>query len=422
MRLLILADGRSPITANWLKAVKALGHEVVLVSSYPCKKPQDADVFHILPIAFSVFAGGQGKSGSGSGQAAQSARSGLMGRFRGLFLRMRYRLGPLSLPFYGLQLQRIIEQTKPDLVHALRIPFEGMTLSFCRMKVPFAVSVWGNDITLHAGGSREMKSLTRRTLEMASGLAADTARDIRLGYAWGFAKDHPTLNIPGSGGVSSGSVLLTAEKNAADWSRLPMMEHLVINPRGFRPGSVRNDTFFRSIPIVLRQLPDTLFICCSMQGQAEAEAWLDELQIRRNTILLPTVLQESLWGLFRKADVSVSVSEHDGTPNSLLEAMTIGCFPIAGDIESIREWIVPGVNGILVDPNDPELLASAIINALMNPQLRAEAAMRNREIIRARAESRRVQTEIELFYQRCLEMKPAKTKTQNKHSAGRKTN
>lgn len=415
MRLLILADGRSPITLNWLKAVKGLGHEVILVSSYPCKKPPQADVFHILPIAFSGFARGKGGQSAGTAGAHSNTeraggRSGILRQFRGLLLRMRYRLGPISLPVYGLQLQKIIEQTKPDLVHALRIPFEGMTLSFCRMKVPFAVSVWGNDITLHAGGSREMKSLTRRTLEMASGLAADTARDIRLGHSWGFPDDKPVLVAPGSGGINSGSVRLTAEKHSDDWQRLPRMENLVINPRGFRPGSVRNDTFFRSIPIVVRQLPGTLFVCCSMQGQPEAEAWLDELQIRRNTVLLPTVPQGSLWGLFHKADVSVSVSEHDGTPNSLLEAMTIGCFPIAGDIESIREWIVPGVNGILVDPNDPELLASAIINALMNPQLRKDAAEINRKIIQERAEFERVQTKIELFYNRCLEI-PRRSKS-----------
>lgn len=41
--------------------------------------------------------------------------------------------------------------------------------------------------------------------------------------------------------------------------------------------------------------------------------------------------------LFRLADVTVSLSEDDGTPNTLLEAVACGCFPIAGDIESVRE-------------------------------------------------------------------------------------
>ena len=33
---------------------------------------------------------------------------------------------------------------------------------------------------------------------------------------------------------------------------------------------------------------------------------------------------------------------HDGTPNTLLEGMACGCLPVAGDLDSIREWLKPG--------------------------------------------------------------------------------
>ena len=38
--------------------------------------------------------------------------------------------------------------------------------------------------------------------------------------------------------------------------------------------------------------------------------------------------------LFRQAQVMLSITTHDGTPNTLLEGLASGCFPIAGDIES----------------------------------------------------------------------------------------
>jgi len=82
----------------------------------------------------------------------------------------------------------------------------------------------------------------------------------------------------------------------------------------------------------------------------------------------------------------VSPSIHDGTPNSLLEGMACGCFPIAGDLESIREWITPGQNGLLVDPNNPQSIADAILTALENKNLRHEAAGLNAKIVSARAE------------------------------------
>lgn len=51
--------------------------------------------------------------------------------------------------------------------------------------------------------------------------------------------------------------------------------------------------------------------------------------------------------LFRLSSVAVSPSLHDGTPNTLLEAMDCGCIIVTGDIESVREWINDGENGSL---------------------------------------------------------------------------
>ena len=401
MKILILADGRSPITKNWLKSLKSLGHQIVLVSSYPCQKPAEADEVFILPIAFSGISGSASATLSRGNQNA-SFKKTLVRRFRSFFLRFRYVFGPLSLPFAGRKLRKIIAQTNPDLIHALRIPYEGMALSFYNGKIPTAISIWGNDITLHAKGSSLMRRFTIRTLTKSSGLAADSSRDIRLGINWGFAADKPTLIVPGSGGIDFTKIRLASEAPQTELNWIPDGWNIVINPRGYRPGSVRNDTFFQSIPLILRQYPNTLFLCCSMAHQPEAEAWIEALQIQRFALLLPTVSQENLWGMFHRAQVSVSISEHDGTPNSLLEAMTCGCFPIAGDIESLREWIVPGVNGLLVNPDSPEELASAVISALLNEKLRSDAAEKNRHIILERAESEVVRTKIEVFYNQCL--------------------
>jgi glycosyltransferase involved in cell wall biosynthesis len=90
--------------------------------------------------------------------------------------------------------------------------------------------------------------------------------------------------------------------------------------------------------------------------------------------------------VFRAAQVVVSPSIHDGTPNSLLEGMACGCFPVVGDLESIREWIMPGHNGFLVDPNNPQAIADAVLIALEREDLRREAAGLNAKIISARGE------------------------------------
>ena len=80
----------------------------------------------------------------------------------------------------------------------------------------------------------------------------------------------------------------------------------------------------------------------------------------------PMMPQTELAKQLRRAHIVVSPSTHDGTPNSLLEAIACGCFPIAGNIESIHEWIRDSENGLLVDPTDPQALAQAIIIAITN--------------------------------------------------------
>jgi len=403
MHVLLVADGRSPITQRWIQGLMTLGHRVTLVSSFPCSPVQGVEETFVLPVAFGNLGGSQVKT---SGGTRSGGIKSAVARSRSIFLWGRYVLGPLSLPFYGRQLVKIVEKVKPDLVHGMRIPFEGMLSAYTPANVPLVVSIWGNDLTLHARGSAMMGSMTLRTLRRADGLMADTRRDIRLGKLWGFQAEKPTLTVPGAGGIDL-SEMHRLRTGCGDvlMDDLPCGLPLVINPRGFRPGSVRNDVFFQAIPMVLERNPKVYFACVAMAGQPEALNWVQRMKLGQNVRLLPYLSQAQLWDLFSRAEVSVSLSVHDGTPNSLLEAMACGCFPVAGDIESLREWITPGVNGLLVEPIKPQALADALLLALDQPELRRKAAEHNLQLITNRAEVGLVRAQVEVFYQRVVASK-----------------
>src|SRR5436190_9361378 len=106
--------------------------------------------------------------------------------------------------------------------------------------------------------------------------------------------------------------------------------------------------------------------------------------------------------VFRRAQIVISPSVHDGTPNTLLEGIACGCFPVAGDLESIREWITPNENGLLFDSNNPQSIADAIITAIENKNLRSKAAGLNQEIISARAEYKSNMVKAEEFYEKVV--------------------
>jgi glycosyltransferase involved in cell wall biosynthesis len=255
--------------------------------------------------------------------------------------------------------------------------------------------VWGNDFTVHARANPWMRRLTRRALQRADALHTDCQRDQRLAGEWGFARGKPALVLPGNGGIHL-DVFYPA---GHPYGEAP--ECTIINPRGFRP-YVCNEAFFRAIPSVLTRFPQARFICPTMAGEAQAERWVAELGIGASVSLLPRQTRPQLADLFRQAQVVVSPTTHDGTPNTLLEAMACGCFPVAGDIESLREWITPGVNGLLTEPNDPHALAGAIAQALENLVLRASAAVYNQRLVAERAEYEQGMRRAEKFYQELI--------------------
>ena len=383
MRILFVADGRSPIAINWISYFVEAGHEVLLASTYPCRPNLGLASMRVLPLPFSS----PGESGGGGSWGAR--------RWLGVGWRTRARqwLVPLTLARVAQPLHEMIEHLKPDLVHAMRIPYEGMTAAAANLEIPLLVSVWGNDFTLHARSSPWMGYWTRRAMQAAQALHTDCQRDQRMAQQWGFQKDRQTLVTPGNGGIDPSIFHQPSE---------PVLQPVVINPRGFR-SYVRNDTFFKSIPIALKQIPQARFLCASMAGEPVVERWIARLGIAHAVQLLPACSHNQMGDIFRSAAVLVSPSIHDGTPNSLLEGMACGCFPVAGRLESLQEWITHGQNGFLVDPDDAQSLADAILAGLTDPGLRARAAAANALIISERAVYDSCMSRVEVLYQEMID-------------------
>ena len=395
MKILFVADGRSPTALSWLRYWAETDHSIHLISTFPCDRPAGLNSFHVLPVAFSRMAGAQVRN-----TADTPHKPGQAGHLRNLLRLLRYFLGPLSLLPYRKRFYDLVAEIQPDLVHALRIPFEGMLAASNPERIPLVISTWGNDFTLHAHGSFLMARLTRRVLHRADGLITDTQRDIRLGHEWGFASGKPTLVVPGSGGVRLNEIGM-----ASGFEKLP--EELpdgpiIVNSRGQRPGSLRQDIFFQAIPMVLDKIPQAIFVCPSLKGDIESERWVDELGVRSSTKLWPRLNQAQLWMLFRRSQAFVSPSVHDGTSNALLEAMACGCFPVVGNIESMREWVQAGVNGLLVDATDVHSIADAIVQAINQPALRREAAKFNATVIAQRAGYEPNMARVEEFYKNVI--------------------
>jgi hypothetical protein len=85
-----------------------------------------------------------------------------------------------------------IKELEPDLVHAMRIPFEGIFATKATpANIPLLISVWGNDFTLHAKKASLTKLMTRQSMLRADALHCDCTRDLHLARELGFDLRNP---------------------------------------------------------------------------------------------------------------------------------------------------------------------------------------------------------------------------------------
>jgi glycosyltransferase involved in cell wall biosynthesis len=74
-----------------------------------------------------------------------------------------------------------------------------------------------------------------------------------------------------------------------------------------------------------------------------------------------------LFKLYKEADIFVLPSLTEGLPNALLEAMAHSLPVVASSVGGIPGALKDGVQGILVEPGQPDLLADAISRLARNP-------------------------------------------------------
>jgi glycosyltransferase involved in cell wall biosynthesis len=85
--------------------------------------------------------------------------------------------------------------------------------------------------------------------------------------------------------------------------------------------------------------------------------------------------RDAIAGIYARTTVFVFPSLWPETMGIVgVEALSQGVPVVASDVGGVREWLVDGVTGRLVPPNDPPAVAAALAECLGNPAWLAEAA------------------------------------------------
>ena len=121
----------------------------------------------------------------------------------------------------------------------------------------------------------------------------------------------------------------------------------------------------RTLPRILLQHPDTVYLIVGDgNGRPRLESLAVECGVMKNVQFTGLVPSEELPDYFRLADVFAMPSAGEGFGIVFLEAMATGVRVIAGSHDGSRDALCDGALGTLVDPENGEELASAILEAL----------------------------------------------------------
>lgn len=395
MKIAFIADGRAEHARRWIRLIAARGHETILLSTFPCSSELGTTRVEILPGWFrpgSAFV--KTSEGASPSRSSRTFRKLISWGADNLIRPLWVQANAVDVWQQGNAAREHLRAFRPDLVHAFRFQNEGYVAARANVH-PWIVSVWGQDLAYYAARYPLHRWLVRRTLQRLDGLTSDCYRDLRIAQSWGMPEGHPQAYFPGNGGVDLEVYRMGREPE--------QREPIVLYPRGLAP-YLRPKTLLRAIAQTTaewRKRGWTFHCLCPPAQTAWFERAIQRYGIPGDQVAIGSFSQQVSWASrLQSMGILVSPAVCDGTPNSMLEAMACGAFPVMGNIESIREWIRHGENGLLFDPENPTELADCLIRAIDDVELRSRAQRINRAVVEERANVLEVVPRIEEFYGR----------------------
>jgi glycosyltransferase involved in cell wall biosynthesis len=138
---------------------------------------------------------------------------------------------------------------------------------------------------------------------------------------------------------------------------------------------------------IAKRYPDLdLLITGEGPDREKLEELIDSCELRERVHLLGLRPREELWSLYKGSALFAMPSRGDskwgeGLGLVFLEAMACGIPVIGARVGGVPEIIHDGESGVLVEPNDPEALASAIARLLDDRELRIRLGEQGKQFV-----------------------------------------
>lgn len=258
-------------------------------------------------------------------------------------------------------LTSIINSIKPDVIHSFEMqncsyPILNTLARFS--EIPWIYSCWGSDLFYYKNLYKHRKKI-KKVLSRVDFLQTDCIRDCEIAKDLGF--DGKCLPIiPGGSGYKIEELLhFKQEFESRKIILVKGYQHNFGRALHVIKALEKNTEYFKDYKIIV--FGAHLNVINYINDHNLPFKVFDRNQLTNNEVLK----------LMGKALIYVGNSVSDGMPNTLLEAIVMGAFPIQSNPgNATAEIIEDGINGLLIqDPEDVDNIASLILQAIRDLQM-----------------------------------------------------
>lgn len=283
--------------------------------------------------------------------------------------------------------QRLAE-IKPDVVQSFVMHLSCFPIYKVMERNPqikWIYSSWGSDLFYYQD-KREESEKMKQILPALDFMFADCHRDYKIAEDFGF-KGLFLGVFPGGGGFD------LKEMNHA---MKPLRERDVILVKGYQGKHGRCIQVLLALIGLKQELINFRVIIFGANKEVQKFVSDSELQFWGNLEVFGKISQSEVIKLMGRSIIYIGNSLSDGMPNTLLEAMVMGAFPLQSNPGGATgEIITHKSNGMLIEePENPESIRKLILEALRDTQLINNGRRYNLEYIKPKLERELIRTEV----------------------------
>ena len=262
--------------------------------------------------------------------------------------------------------EKTLLEVKPDLVHSFVLYISCTPILQVMMKhkkMPWIYSSWGSDL-YYFQNETEFLTDIKKVLPRVDYLFTDCHRDVDIAKNHGF-KGSVLGVFPGGGGF---------DFKEADSFIKPVIDRKTILIKGYQGRSGRAIQIIKALELIHEDLKG--FSIVVFGAQPEVGNYINQRHLRESLPIKTLSINDFLphneiLKLMGESIIYIGNSNSDGMPNTLLEAIVQGAFPIQSNPGgATAEVIKHGVNGLLIeDCEDSNNIAHLLKTAISNPDL-----------------------------------------------------